>query len=176
MANAVISLKTNLGLWKEQEKRGQASETQEVLGGRAHGCLPRPAPPVGVPPLWAGILSGPSYSICLLPCRNLQLACPRGSEAVPKPFVNRCGGDDRSEKDPGRSEKIAGITLTPILTYKSNVFTACWAGSGRLAVLSFPTHWFMFASGWWSIPGLGPRWQLAVAGRGGRWKGRALRY
>lgn len=125
MANAVIILKTNLGLCKEQEKRGQANETQEVLQRQGPWVSAKTFPTCRGPRTISCIIGGPSYSTCLLPCPNLQLAHPWGSEALPKPLMDRGGGDERSEKDPRRSETTAGTILTPILTYDSNVIVAC---------------------------------------------------
>lgn len=54
----------------------------------------------------------------LHPCPNLQYDCPWSSEAPLS--EGDVGRDETPDKDPGRLEKTAGITLTPIITYKSN--------------------------------------------------------
>lgn len=142
MANTTILLKSNLGFWKEQETRGQNSETEGDLWRPGQEGLSKTVLAHRVLPTGSWYSQWPFLPQSLShPYTPLQLAYLWGSEALLSPPVNwcrRCGVDERSEKDPGRLEKAAGITVTLLLTYESNVSPARQALEGlRLSFLPY---------------------------------------
>lgn len=74
----------------------------------------------GLSPTRAGILRGPSsFGLSCIPVQTSSMIA-HGARKHPL-SEGDVGRDETPDKDPGRLEKTAGITLTPIITYKSNV-------------------------------------------------------
>lgn len=123
------------------------------------GCSVKSVPTHRALPITSRYSQWPFLLWSLLhPCPNLQYDCPWGSEAPLS--EGDAGRYETSNKDQGRLEKTARITLTPIITYKSNVSATRQALGGLRFCLFSPTDsylqvatsssqaWAQVATGW----------------------------
>ena len=149
MANTIILLKTNVGFWKEQEKRGQMVSLRScsVWGPRMLG---KTVSTLGVLPTGELAFSAvpSSFGPSPIPVQTSSALARGALKHCPALCLRKCGGDKRSVKAAGRWEKTAGITSTPILTYKSCVSAARQVLEGwRFCPLSPTDSYLQVAAG-----------------------------